>query len=350
MSLPKSVKSFLCKLGIDSNISVDEFKLAFTILNTNKKLFIKTNTELIETKTSSHLGQMGEETIYNILKDKYKIISDSKTFHSGDFIIEINGIQILIEIKNYKNSVPSHEVKKMYDDIRRQGTRAGLFISLNSDISNIKKHIHLETTVINGCDIPVIFVNTKDIGLYLNDLLYYNIDLLYSYCVKNKSISNDIKTKLNDINLQIQNMSQIRVLLNEIIQYNQSKLSNILLELIMFEERLKNTIRTLSQDSIVEDNIKSFIHNYNDDIKLSSLLQNRNFICINNSLISENKAIELFIHKKILNCKISIDYKKAEELGIGNISGLYTYDGRYLTIIVNEITYDTVQIMFNYML
>lgn len=346
MSLPKSVKSFLCKLGIDSNISVEEFKLAFTILNTNKKLFIKTNDELTETKTSSQLGRIGEETIYNILKDKYKIISDSKTFHSGDFIIEINGIQILIEIKNYKNSVPSHEVKKMYDDIRRQGTRAGLFISLNSDISNIKKHIHMETNVINGCDIPVIFINAKDIGSYLNDLLYYNIDLLCSYCAKNKLITSDIKTKLNDINLQIQNMSQIRVLLTEIIQYNQSKLSIILLELIMFEEKIKNTIRTLTQDSI-EDNIRTFLHNYNDDIKLSSLLQNRNFICINNILISENKIVELFIHKKILNCKISINYKRAEELGIGNISGLYTYDGSYLTMSVNELTYDTIQTMFN---
>ena len=44
-------------------------------------------------------------------------------------------IPILIELKDYKNTVPSTEIEKFWRDIERRGTRYGIFISMRSGIS-----------------------------------------------------------------------------------------------------------------------------------------------------------------------------------------------------------------------
>lgn len=363
MSVPKTVKKYLAKiLNSEKDITEEEIKLAFRLLhiyNQNINSVIveekKTNNQTIssvdkktepvknESFSSVIIGKHGEEFIRKILvKKNYNIISDSKTFHSGDFIIEINGIYILIEVKNYSNSVPSNEVKKMYNDINRTSVNAGLFIS-NSPISNIDKNIYMETSIINGYDTPVMFIISKNTENYFEELITYVIDILLSYCNKNKKIKDDIRDKINTIELQIQNASKIRVMLNELIQNNISKLTSIQTELLLLELRIKETIKSMSLVVYIDNDIKNFVVNNEFETIIKGLIDEKKFTYEDNKLVSKDKKIEFYVNKRILKCNINLQLKQFISFNLENINNYYSYNGNILTITVNELTFDIVK-------
>jgi len=52
---------------------------------------------------------------------------------------------VLIELKDYKNIVPSKEVDKFWRDMDRRGTKYGIFISMRSRITKCSSCINLQT-------------------------------------------------------------------------------------------------------------------------------------------------------------------------------------------------------------
>src|SRR3989344_7441405 len=66
--------------------------------------------------SASALGAIGEDYIESILQKRYTSVKrTSAEAHSGDMAFDE---QILVEVKNYKSTVPSKEVDKFHRDIR----------------------------------------------------------------------------------------------------------------------------------------------------------------------------------------------------------------------------------------
>jgi hypothetical protein len=230
----------------------------------------------------------------------------------------------------------------MYNDINRTSVNAGLFIS-NSPISNIDKNIYMETSTINGYDTPVMFIISKNTENYFEELITYVIDILLSYCNKNKKIKDDIRDKINTIELQIQNASKIRVMLNELIQNNISKLTSIQTELLLLELRIKETIKSMSLVVYIDNDIKNFVVNNEFETIIKGLVDEKKFTYEDNKLISKDRKIELYVNKKILKCNINLQLKQFMCFNLENINNYYSYNGNVLTITVNELTFDIVK-------
>lgn len=91
-------------------------------------------------KSSAAKGAKFENDIFLYLTENlptHEIIKTSTIKYSGDILIK-SSIDILIETKNYTNSVPSAEVDKFIRDIKTNTCAAGIFISMNSAITGKK--------------------------------------------------------------------------------------------------------------------------------------------------------------------------------------------------------------------
>lgn len=114
-------------------------------LNDTKKEIINTNAIMQKTMNTSALkGEYGERCVMKLLQEYFPDDSFELTTqmsHSGDIHMhpskKHNG-SVMIEIKTYKNVVPTTEVNKFYENLERINLPLGLFISLTSTIS--KKH------------------------------------------------------------------------------------------------------------------------------------------------------------------------------------------------------------------
>ncbi len=185
----------------------------------NNLLFLNKNT---------NKGNLGENIVYEFFnQNNYQIEDTSEIAHAGDlklFLPDINQ-HVLIEIKNYKNTVDQKQIDKFYYDIEYTGIKLGIFISLTSKIVNIKYPIEWKIT------------DNKEILIFISectiDHLYLAIFCLISlYKSNNITDNNYINSKneelFNDIkylSLQKENINKLK---NEIIQIHSSYSNSIL--------------------------------------------------------------------------------------------------------------------------
>ena len=198
--------NYIINLGFKEYIKINNSKIDnnFLISNDNDNLLINNINEIIDNKTNKICsiinelknnnlnktinikGKEGECEIYNFFQTNfynYKIEDTSEIPHSGDFKLFISDINqyVLLEVKNYKNTVDQKQIDKLYYDMEFTGINYAIFISLNSGIVNINQK--LEWKIINNK--IIIFLS------YCNDeLLYlsiYTLINLYNIIKKNKN-------------------------------------------------------------------------------------------------------------------------------------------------------------------
>lgn len=145
---------------------------------------IVTLKEKLETKVSinqnsSKKGKQGEETFEAILKDRkgWKLIYQGNQGHAADYLMNLHGINIRFEVKNYTDVVKSKEVDKLKNDLRdHPETDVGVFVSLNTAITGIPE-IDLEWTPTNQLIlyIPVFLQQDIDVVLDFVDVLFKTV-------------------------------------------------------------------------------------------------------------------------------------------------------------------------------
>lgn len=155
--------------------------------------------KMLQLNTNNTKGALGEQLIYEFFKqNNYHIEDTSGIAHSGDMCLYLEEINqnVLIEIKNYKNSVDQKQIDKFYYDLNYTGIKLGIFISLQSKIVNIKYPIEWK---INEANEILIFISEcKEEYLYL---AIYSIILLFKktnyksnlQLIEHTEIYNDIK-------------------------------------------------------------------------------------------------------------------------------------------------------------
>src|SRR3972149_6914600 len=80
-------------------------------------------------------GVIGEDMVYNIIKNKFKDHTLEITRHEphkGDGIIWINDRKIMLEIKNYTKTVDRDELETLLYDMEYNNIDYALFVSLKS--------------------------------------------------------------------------------------------------------------------------------------------------------------------------------------------------------------------------
>lgn len=182
----------------DSFINIFDDKLDNLKLLINE-IKLEQQNNMLQLNTNNTKGALGEQLIYEFFKqNNYHIDDTSGIAHSGDMCLYLEEINqnVLIEIKNYKNSVDQKQIDKFYYDLNYTGIKLGIFISLQSKIVNIKYPIEWKINEVN--EILIFISECKEEYLYL---AIYSLILLFKktnyksnlQLIEHTEIYNDIK-------------------------------------------------------------------------------------------------------------------------------------------------------------
>lgn len=194
------------------------------------------NKQVNEQKTSVEIGQFGETYVFEILQKYFPTVVDfHDKAHSGDYVID----DILVEVKNYKTTIPKKEIDKFHKDLNN--LKAGILISLNTPFVHMKKY---NKTIYKNKDkhYHVIYINTND-----ENTIYMAINLLQlELKIENKKID-DVKIEIikNRI-IKMENiLNEIIVMKNNLIEFEKSNIDYIC--------NLKKSITLM--ENILSDNL-----------------------------------------------------------------------------------------------
>jgi len=164
---------------------------------------------------SSRKGAEGEneiEVILNSIFPNANIMDTHSQSRSGDLRIELNGIQILFENKNFNSNVPKRDIDKFIRDVEESDVHCGIMCSENTGIANRndldieiiegKPLIYLHHTKSNVDKIRVailILVNILQNNLELDTSMIQKIKELVKETEEITKIYNSQKKSLNNM-------------------------------------------------------------------------------------------------------------------------------------------------------
>lgn len=124
---------------------------------------IKPIEETICGKVAVRRGCVGENTFatwMTEIKDWDTECSSSKP-HCGDFIHfhYDTHTQVITDVKNYSAKVPRKEIDKLWNDMTTQNIHLGLFVSLNTRITNKRDPVDIEFRDVRGRKGAMMFVS-----------------------------------------------------------------------------------------------------------------------------------------------------------------------------------------------
>ena len=132
------------KLDCVSNQNSENLNMIGVKINENLDR-VKTSIEKLTASNYKAVlqGQYGENLVESLIEHHfpdYTVEDTTKSAAASDYhLLTDNGDKIMIEVKNYKNTVPTSEVNKFIRDISQTACKVGIFISLNTGISNKKR-------------------------------------------------------------------------------------------------------------------------------------------------------------------------------------------------------------------
>jgi hypothetical protein len=201
-------------------------------------------------------GQEGEKKFEQIIKkagNGFEIENVSKCDKSGDFIIKRQGrtgklYKLLIDIKNYKTTVSSKEIKKLYRDVDINNVSGGMMISLQSKIAGVSQMLQLDNFTNNIGEIPIVLMKSD------NELVIMEVIKLIFHIMEIRDLNNNKVQKhncfINSINQLHDNVQMImdsREILR-ICKHDMDKnLDDIMMKLMECEYKLILRINQINQ-------------------------------------------------------------------------------------------------------
>lgn len=336
----EDIASILTKVGYASA------SLSLTAKNEEKVLEI----------ASANIGLAGEKEVQEILQERYRLLNTAKSGKCGDFVITVNGIRILVEVKKYSKTVPGVEIDKFYRDIDSNASIGGaLMISLTSRIVGITKSIEYTHQYVNGNKVPVVFLSLKSIpGQVAKECVCSAVDmLLCEVDSKNKCINIDdnIVNAVNSIDQNLDYLSQCRLMIHETQSMFNKQLGKLMQQVLSAEINIKNSVDILKtkvdivhtddkdNSEAIKDIITLFDLSPSDYNMLSSVMEHMgNTVTTTKNVIrNKDKTIAIKITKSTI--KMSITCKLEDTL---NIKEQWSYNGKILTILLTEQTLQTI--------
>lgn len=251
-------------------------------------------------------GEIAENILENIFNSRYGDIEFKNTSqipHSGDAWLYLpNNKIIMLESKNYTNTVNKDEIIKLKNDMITNHIKWALLLSFNSNIQGMKE-IDFDIFYHNNENYHIIFVSNLTNDIYKLD---FSISLIrkllnsYSDLEEFPWIINNIKFELTNLNNILEQNYLLRdqfiIMENEIIK----NINNFYTKLRDYQFNLDNKI-------------KDIINNINSTISESIEFDKLNYNLINDFTSKKDKKLEPIMTKItdiMKKKKISFEFKE----------------------------------------
>ncbi len=124
--------------------------------------------------TPAKKGKITAESIFkelqnHFLDDSFEDVSAIGKYADIKAVVKSSGIPILIESKDYSDTVKTSEVDKFWRDLETRNLRYGVFVSLRTAISKMSCPVQVETKM----DRTAIFVNNSEFSSSGHIFAYY---------------------------------------------------------------------------------------------------------------------------------------------------------------------------------
>jgi len=204
-------------------------------------------------KTPSMKGKITVEAVYHSLREHFMDDSFEDVSRIGKYsdILATTAeskTPVLIELKDYDNTVPTIEVEKFWRDIELRGTRYGIFISMRTGITKCSSCITLKTEM----NKTAVFVNNSELN--------WSGHIFAFYVIKKIAELESIKKK----ELKDEEVNKVIAKVNKHIQDLQKQVDSIE-KIIEISEKLKTTAKNSLEDLISISN--ALKRNMNEKIK-----------------------------------------------------------------------------------
>jgi hypothetical protein len=243
---------------------LDSLALMPTILSSfpNPESVINENVEYSDKPALK--GLEGEEEFEkmcnNMLCNQFTVINTAKKSKSGDFFIEWISpktsriYKFLIDIKNYKSTVPFKEVDKFYRDLELHSSLNGaILISLHSKIVGHKSVFEYEEKFVNSNMLPIAYICSNDPNV-ISEIIKFmcNLSEIKKICNVKMSSSEKIMRCIKDLESSIDLFSRSRGNLQDIKLMLEKQFNKIFIDLLSVEHVFKSKIEIITQTLIDE--------------------------------------------------------------------------------------------------
>jgi len=209
-----------------------------------------------KSEIAANIGKHGESEFTDIVNEflpsDYKLHNVAKTGKCGDFMISWQSsktnrlYKILVELKNYRNTVPSKEVEKFYRDLQLNQVDGGLLLTLNSKIVGMSKIIEFREFVFDNKKIPVVFTQSKTPELISEviKLIFHTIEIKDQ---NENTVANhdNLITHINSLSDNVQMIITCRDTLQLSKHTIEDSLNNVLFSLMTCEYDLVKKIKQM---------------------------------------------------------------------------------------------------------
>ena len=310
---PKLIADIINGVAIITKIKMDDKKIEEP-QNTQQD-----NSSSIQSNIPAIKGLLGElhfETIFHNMSSEYTLENVSKTGKSGDFNIKWTSgktnktYKIMIDIKNYKNTVPSSEIDKFYRDININNVDGGLLLSLKSRVVGMHKIVDVKDIYVNKGLISIMMIhsNTPIVIIELIKLLFHIIELK-DLTAKNIINSGEILYRINQMNELVQLISISRDILQSSKDDIDISLNNIHMKLMTCEinlaHQINNITNLITESYISEGEISDELHISNNTKQESTPLNEESKTDISQKEQTASDTLQII--KKIFNSSINIE-------------------------------------------
>lgn len=250
---------------LDSLAMVPDVVTNIGVSKTYKYLLEQETTSAPEySQVAAVKGLQGESEFADMCEEHlpkcFKVRNKAKVAKSGDFLIEWTSPETnkvytyLVDVKNYKCTVPTKEVEKFYRDIKlHQSLSGAIMISLHSKIVGKKKTFTFEERMFGTNCVPVSYVCTNE-PLILSHVIKFMCELVELREKKKLtfSCSEKIMSLFNQLSQQLDTFSKSRGVLMETKSVIEKQFMRIFSEMLSVEHVFKTGLQDLQREIVAE--------------------------------------------------------------------------------------------------
>lgn len=198
-------------------------------------------------------GQEGENEfdaiVSNLMSNRYELENVAKSGKAGDFNVKWRSgwtdkhYKLLVDVKNYKTTVPTKEIEKLHRDIKVNNTSGGLLVSLNSKIVGVREMVKFyDLKTVRG-NIPIIMIRSNNhvVIAEVIKLLFHIIEIRDMNCNKVDDYDGLISS-INNMNDNVQTIIDCRETLQLSKAAIEKSLNDIMMQLMSCEYVLVQNI------------------------------------------------------------------------------------------------------------
>lgn len=322
----------------------------------------------VDLRGSCKIGMSGEEEVRKMLSARKCILKNTaKKGKTGDFIVVVDGIRILIEVKKYSKTIPHEEIRKMYRDINNNGSVNGaICISLTSKIVGYGKKLTRTTfTTSGGAKITVVFITYAT-----EELIDTALDIVvadHQRRLETFSMQSNMSNIIDDMFDNLDSLTNCRNVLDESRASVNKQITSATTSVISAEVNMRHGLNSLKK-TIIREKKEEFknitLCQSDDDSKQPSQLFDSMSVYYN--LPQEKKnLLSLCVIKlggqcpniqvndntvKTADGKLTIKMSQSSvkfiftsiKKGFSNIPGKWSYSNSLLTVDLNNDNFKTI--------